>query len=158
MMVNLKNFELISFIDHVRILFIEKNIIERLLRNSYFFLRRSCTLVRDRLVWLFQQMGFIDSSILMVCAEERDDITRVDSDKSDSIFHRVQTSHDSGIFFFFFCSSPLLFMFSKCQCVSLILWCSFFFFLIIIIIIIIKCNGNKSCQLKRELDSIPLVQ
>ena len=35
MMVNLKNFELISFIDHVRILFIEKNIIEQLLRNSY---------------------------------------------------------------------------------------------------------------------------
>ena len=45
-------------------------------------------------------MGFVDSSILMVCAEERDDITRADSDKFDSIFHQVQTMHDSGIFFF----------------------------------------------------------
>ena len=57
-------------------------------------------------------MGFVDSSILMVCAEERDDITRADSDKFDSIFHQVQTLHDSGIFFSF--SSPLLFMLSKC--------------------------------------------
>ena len=58
-------------------------------------------------------MGFVDSSILMVCAEERDDITRADSDKFDSIFHQVQTLHDSGIYLFIF-SSPLLFMFSKC--------------------------------------------
>ena len=47
-------------------------------------------------------MGFVDSSILMVCAEERGDITRADSDKFDSIFNQVQTLHDSGIFFFFF--------------------------------------------------------
>ena len=58
-------------------------------------------------------MGFVDSSILMVCAEERGDITRADSDKFDSIFHQVQTLHDSGIYLFIF-SSPLLFMFSKC--------------------------------------------
>ena len=52
-------------------------------------------------------MGFVDSSILMVCAEERDDITRADSDKFDSIFHQVQTLHDSGIFFFFFLNASV---------------------------------------------------
>ena len=56
-------------------------------------------------------MGFIDSSILMVCAEERDDITRADSDKFDSIFHQVQTLHDSGIFIK--CQVQFLFLFIK---------------------------------------------